>query len=41
MRMRRILKKIIVAVFPILMKEGYQYYKNRKNRSTTSTRTYK
>jgi hypothetical protein len=32
----RILKKILVAVFPILLKEGYRHYKNRKTRTTPS-----
>ncbi len=28
--MRKLIRRILVAVFPILVKEGYNYYKTRK-----------
>ncbi|MBM7704312.1 hypothetical protein JOC83_003167 [Bacillus iocasae] len=38
--MGKLIRRILVAVFPILMKEGYNYYKNRK-RNPNGSKSYK
>ncbi len=38
-KMSKLFKRVFVAVLPILVKEGFRYYKERKSSSTSSTKS--